>query len=47
MLWFNGGIENKAGFVRWCTKLDNDYRVGIQLDGKHVQHLDDVTEHIQ
>lgn len=44
MLWFNEGIENKAGFVRWCVQLDNDYRVGIKLDGKHVKHLDDVTE---
>ena len=44
MLWFNEGIENKAGFVRWCVQLDNDYRVGVQLDGKHVRHLDDVTE---
>ncbi len=44
MLWFNGGIENKAGFVRWCVQLDNDYRVGVQLDGKYVKHLDDVTD---
>jgi len=44
MLWFNDGIEDKAGFVRWCIQLDNDYRVGIKLDEKHVKHLDDVTE---
>jgi extracellular factor (EF) 3-hydroxypalmitic acid methyl ester biosynthesis protein len=43
MLWFNEGIENKAGFVRWCVQLDNDYRVGIKLDGKHVKHLDEET----
>src|SRR4030042_6193422 len=44
MLWFNDGIEDKTGFVRWCIQLDNDYRVGIKLDGKYVKHLDDVTE---
>ncbi|MDP2753697.1 MAG: PilZ domain-containing protein, partial [Nitrospirota bacterium] len=43
MLWFNEGIENKAGFVRWCMQLDNDYRVGVQLDRKHVKHLDEET----
>ena len=43
MLWFNEGIENKAGFVRWCVQLDNDYRVGIKLDGKDVKHLDEET----
>jgi SAM-dependent methyltransferase len=44
MLWFNEGIEEKAGFVRWCVKLDHDYRVGVELDGKHVKRLDEATE---
>lgn len=29
-LWINGGID-KAGVVRWCLKLDNNYRAGIKL----------------
>jgi extracellular factor (EF) 3-hydroxypalmitic acid methyl ester biosynthesis protein len=44
MMWFNGGMEDKAGFVRWCTKLDNTYRVGIKLDGRQIRHLDEATE---
>jgi extracellular factor (EF) 3-hydroxypalmitic acid methyl ester biosynthesis protein len=44
MLWFNGGIEEKAGFVKWCTKIDNEYRVGIELDGRHIRTLDEATE---
>ena len=44
MLWFNGGIEEKAGFVRWSTKIDNEYRVGIELDGRHIRTLDEATE---
>lgn len=44
MLWFNGGIEEKAGFVRWAMKCDDGYRIGIELDGKHIQHLDEATE---
>jgi extracellular factor (EF) 3-hydroxypalmitic acid methyl ester biosynthesis protein len=45
MLWFSGGIKEKAGFVRWCTKTDDDeYRVGIELDGRHVKTLDESTE---
>lgn len=44
MLWFNGGIEEKAGFVRWCEKLDNEYRAGIELDGKRIKHLDEATD---
>ncbi len=44
MPWFNDGVEHKAGFVPWRTKLDNDCRVGIQLDGKHVSHLGEATE---
>jgi hypothetical protein len=44
MLWFNDGMEDKAGFVKWSIKLDNDYRVGIQLDRDRVKHLDEVTD---
>ena len=44
MLWFNGGVEEKAGFVKWCTKIDNEYRVGIELDGRHIRTLDEATE---
>lgn len=44
MLWFEGGIEEKAGFVRWCMKFDNTYRAGIELDGKHIKALDEATE---
>jgi SAM-dependent methyltransferase len=43
ILWFNEGTE-KAGFVRWCMKLDNDYRVGIKLDSRQIKHLDEATE---
>jgi len=44
MLWFNDGTENKAGLVQWCIKLDNDYRAGVRLDGKHIKHLDIATD---
>lgn len=44
MLWFNRGVEEKAGFVRWCMKLDNEYRAGIELDEKYVKQLDEATE---
>ena len=45
MLWFSSGIEEKAGFVRWCTKTaDEEFRVGIELDGKQVRTLDEATE---
>ena len=44
MLWFNSGIEEKAGFVKWSTKIDNEYRVGIELDGRHIRTLDEATE---
>jgi len=44
MLWFNDGIKDKAGFVRWCVQVDDDYRVGIKLDGKQIRHLDHATE---
>ena len=44
MLWFNGGIEEKAGFVKWCSKIDNEYRAGVELDGRHIRTLDEATE---
>ncbi len=44
IMWFNGGMEDKAGFVRWCMKLDNTYRVGIKLDGRQIRHLDEATD---
>lgn len=44
MIWFNNGIEEKAGFVKWSAKLENGYRVGIELDGKHVKTLDEATK---
>jgi SAM-dependent methyltransferase len=44
MLWFNGGIEEKAGFVKWCAKTDKGYRAGIELDGNHVRTLDEATD---
>jgi len=44
MLWFNNGLKDKAGFVRWCVKLDNDYRAGIKLDGKYIRYLDEATD---
>jgi extracellular factor (EF) 3-hydroxypalmitic acid methyl ester biosynthesis protein len=44
VLWFNKGIDDKAGFVRWCMKVDNDYRAGIQLNGKYIRKLDAATE---
>ena len=44
MLWFNDGTEDKAGLVQWCVKLDNDYRAGVKLDGKHLKHLDIATD---
>jgi len=44
MVWFNSGIREKAGFVRWCTQVDNCYRAGIELDGKYVVQLDEATE---
>ncbi len=31
MLWLNGEID-KAGVVRWCMKVNNNYRAGIKLD---------------
>lgn len=44
MLWFNDGMEDKAGLVQWCIKNDNDYRAGVKLDGKHTKHLDIATD---
>lgn len=47
MLWFNGGIEQEAGIVRWCMQIDNDYRIGVRLDKEYVKHirlLDEKTE---
>ena len=44
MLWFNSGIEKKAGFVRWSQQFEAGYRAGIELDGKHIQELDEATD---
>jgi len=30
-LWFNDGVE-RSGIVRWCIRVDNTYRAGIQLE---------------
>lgn len=43
MLWFDDGLEHKAGLVKWCAQLDNDYRAGIELDRKHIKRLDGAT----
>jgi SAM-dependent methyltransferase len=44
MIWFNEGIEEKAGLVKYCIKSDHGYRVGVELDGKYVDVLDEATE---
>ncbi len=44
MLWFNSGLEEKAGFVRWAHEFESGYRAGIELDGKHIKTLDEATE---
>jgi extracellular factor (EF) 3-hydroxypalmitic acid methyl ester biosynthesis protein len=44
MLWFNSGLEEKAGFVKWALKSDSGYKAGIELDGKHIKTLDEATE---
>jgi extracellular factor (EF) 3-hydroxypalmitic acid methyl ester biosynthesis protein len=44
MLWFNSGLKEKAGFVRWALKSDSGYKAGIELDGKHIKTLDEATE---
>ncbi|MDQ7788373.1 MAG: methyltransferase domain-containing protein [Thermodesulfovibrionales bacterium] len=44
IVWFNSGIVEKVGYVRWCTQADNGYRAGVELDGKYVVQLDEATE---
>ena len=44
MLWFNSGIQDKAGYVKYCINMGDGYRVGIELNGKHVQTLDEATD---
>lgn len=44
IVWFNGGLGEKAGYVRWCANVSGGYRAGIELDGKYVRTLDDATE---
>jgi extracellular factor (EF) 3-hydroxypalmitic acid methyl ester biosynthesis protein len=44
ILWFDGSIEDKAGYVRWCSQFDNQYRVGVELDGTCVDKLDEATD---
>jgi len=44
VLWFNGAIEDKAGFVRWCRQLEDQYRVGIELDKEYIRKLDEATD---
>ena len=34
MLWFSSGIEEKAGFVRWCTKTADDEYQGWNRVGR-------------
>jgi SAM-dependent methyltransferase len=44
ILWFDGSIEDKAGFVRWCLQHDKEYRVGIELDKTYLKTLDQATD---
>jgi extracellular factor (EF) 3-hydroxypalmitic acid methyl ester biosynthesis protein len=44
ILWFDSSIEDKAGFVRWCSQFDDQYRVGVELDVTHVDKLDEATD---
>jgi len=44
IVWFNRGLDEKAGYVRWCTNIAGEYRAGIELDGKYVRTLDEATE---
>lgn len=44
LIWFDEEIEDKAGFVKWCTQLENGYRVGIELDGTQVKRLEQAIE---
>lgn len=43
ILWFDDVLEEKAGFVKWCLKMDSGFRVGVELDGTQVTHLDKAT----
>jgi SAM-dependent methyltransferase len=43
VLWFDDVLEEKAGFVKWCLKMDSGFRVGVELDGTQVTHLDEAT----
>jgi extracellular factor (EF) 3-hydroxypalmitic acid methyl ester biosynthesis protein len=44
MVWFNDGIAEKAGLVKWSERFEDGYRVGIELDEKHVKTLDEATD---
>ncbi|MCG2722488.1 MAG: class I SAM-dependent methyltransferase [Thermodesulfovibrionales bacterium] len=44
IVWFNSGIVEKVGYVRWCTQADSGYKAGVELDGKYVVQLDEATE---
>lgn len=33
MLWFGNGMKHNTGLVRWSTRVNGNYRVGIKLDG--------------
>lgn len=33
MLWFCNGMKHDAGVVRWSTRVNGNYRVGIELNG--------------
>jgi SAM-dependent methyltransferase len=44
MLWFNSGIRDKAGYVKYCIEMGDEYRIGIELNGKDVQTLDEATD---
>ena len=48
ILWFDGSfdgsIEDKAGFVRWCQQLNDEYKVGIELDKEYSKALDEATD---
>jgi hypothetical protein len=44
IVWFNGTSEEKAGFVRWCRRLDSTYKIGIELDKTHIRKLDEATD---
>ena len=47
MLWFDDGLE-KAGTVRWCIKLDDNYRAGIKLEANrdYVRYPDEETKDV-